>query len=143
MKQIDKTIKTLEFDKIRELLAACALTEGAKDLARTLEPSSSEHRVKETQGRTADAKYLIGVKGHPSFGLVKDPEEYCDRADKGAVLSPGELLDIANLLRTSRGLIDYIKTDKRKDTVLDEIFMRLTANKFLEDKITRSIIARI
>jgi len=141
MKQIDKTIKTLEFDKIRELLAACALTEGAKELARTLEPSSSEHRVKETQGRTADAKYLIGVKGHPSFGLVKDPEEYCDRADKGAVLSPGELLDIANLLRTSRGLIDYIKTDKRKDTVLDEIFMRLTANKFLEDKITRSIIA--
>ena len=141
MKQIDKTIKTLEFDKIRELLAGCALTAGAKELARTLEPSSSEHRVRETQNRTADAKYLIGIKGHPSFGLVKDPEECCDRADKGAVLSPGELLDIANLLRTTRGLIDYIKTDKRKDTVLDEIFMRLIANKFLEDKITRSIIA--
>ena len=51
MKQIDKTIKTLEFDKIRELLAGCALTAGAKELARTLEPSSSEHRVRETQNR--------------------------------------------------------------------------------------------
>ncbi len=141
MKQLKKTIKTLEFDKIRAMLAACALTEGSKALALELEPSSSIHVVKQRQARTADAKYLAGIKGQPSFGLVKNPEEYCERAGKGAVLATKELLDVANILRTTRGLIDYIKTDRKRETVLDEIFDRLTANKYLEDKITRAIIA--
>jgi len=141
MKQLQKSIKTLEFDKIRAMLAACALTEGSKELALELEPSESVHVVSRRQAYTADAKYLAGIKGQPSFGHVKNPAEYCDRAEKGAVLSAKELLDVANILRTTRGLIEYIKTDRKKETVLDEIFDRLTANKYLEDKITRAIIA--
>ena len=35
----EKTLKTLEFDKIREMLASCALTEGAKEAARALAAS--------------------------------------------------------------------------------------------------------
>ena len=38
-------------------------------------------------------------------------------------------------------MLDYIKSDKTPDTTLAEIFERLTPNRHLEEKITRSIIA--
>ena len=41
----DKTLTTLEFDKICDLLAACAATEGAKELCRRLMPSDDAVEV--------------------------------------------------------------------------------------------------
>ena len=44
MKISEKTLKTLEFDKIRQLLAECALTEGARGLcAKVYESAPSEN----------------------------------------------------------------------------------------------------
>ena len=53
----------------------------------------------------------------------------------------GELLAVANVLRTSRSLLEYIRTNKLFETSLDEIFERLLPNRTLEDKITRAIIS--
>jgi len=141
MQFTEKTIKTLEFDKIRAMLAECALTEGAKERAISLIPSDNITTVLRTQRHTSDAKRLLDVKGMPSFGMIKDMEEICERAEKGAVFSARELLDIANVLRTSRSLIDYINTNKLFETSIDEIFLRLIPNKKLEDSILRAIIA--
>ena len=58
------------------------------------------------------------------------------------MLTAGELLEVCNVFRTCRGLIEYYKTDKKFDTVLDEVFARLIPNKFLEDKISRTIISQ-
>ena len=88
MKQIEKTTRTLEFDKVKAMLASCAATAGAKKLAIELDVSTSPHTVTARQRRTADAKYLVTIKGHPSFGLVTDPSECCERAEKGSALSP-------------------------------------------------------
>ena len=41
----DKTIRSLEFDKIRAMLADCASTEGAKARAMTLSPSDDLETV--------------------------------------------------------------------------------------------------
>ena len=137
----EKTLKTLEFDKIREMLAAVALTEGARELALSLTPSSDIDEVVLRQRRTTDSKRLMNIKGMPPFGDVKDMETVCDRADKGAILTPRELLDVANVLRTSRSLLDYIKVNKLFDTVLDEIFLRMLPDKKTEDAILRAIIS--
>ncbi len=137
----EKNIYTLEFNKIRELLSKKALTEGAKEMALSLTPSDDEDEVRLLQRRTADAKRLAGQKGNPSFGSVKDISSALERADKGATLSPRELLDCANVLRTSRGLLEYIKSDRRFDTSLDEIFLRLSVHKTVEDAVYRAIIS--
>ncbi|MBR7116212.1 MAG: endonuclease MutS2 [Clostridia bacterium] len=136
-----KTLSTLEFDKITEMLVECAHTEGAKARARALMPSDDLDTVRERQRRTDDAKRLINAKGFPSFSAPEDTLSASERAYKGAVLSPRELLDIASLLRSSRMMLDYINTDKLFDTSLDEIFLRLIPNRSLEDTITRSIIS--
>ena len=137
----EKYLYTLEFNKIRELLAKKALTEGAREMCLALTPSDDVDEVRLRQRRTADAKRLAGQKGNPSFGSVKDVTGALERADKGATLSTRELLDCANVLRTARGLLEYIKSDRKFETSLDEIFMRLSVHKKQEDAITRAIIS--
>ncbi len=141
MSYTEKTIKTLELDKILSMLAECAPTEGAKRKALALMPSDDEVIVLRRQRRTSDAKRLMGIKGMPSFGLVTDIGDTVERAEKGATLSQRELLACANVLRTARRLTDYLRGDKTFETVLDEIFDRLSGNRFLEDKITKAIIS--
>lgn len=137
----EKTLKTLEFDKVRVLLADCAMTDGARELALSLEPSEHVSVVLRSQRHTTDAVRLLGVKGTPSFGMIQSMEGICDRAEKGATLTARELLDAANVLRTCRGLLDYIRVNRSFETSLDEIFERLIPDRQLEDRITRSIIA--
>ena len=136
-----KTLTTLEFDKIKNMLASVAATEGAKELSLALEPHQRVELVLREQKRTTDARRLADAKGMPSFGSVKDMSAICDRAGKGATLTPRELLDAAAVLRTSRSLCDYIRSNRTFDTVLDEIFGRLMPNKHIEDRISRSIIS--
>ena len=137
----EKTLRSLEFDKICDMLATYAPTDGSKTSARLLMPSDDIDTVLKRQRRTTDAKRLCDAKGMPTFGMVKDVSESCERADKGAVLSPGELLSIAGVLRTARMLIDYCHGNHLFDTVLDEMFDRLMPNRTLEEKISRSIIS--
>ncbi len=137
----DKTLQVLEFVKIREMLANYCSTQGAKELALSLVPSSDLVEVKRRQQKTDDAKRLAGQKGNPSFGSIKDIRGACEKADKGGVLSQRELLDCAEVLRTSRGLLEYIKGDKKFETSIDEIFERLIPDKKLEMKISSAIIS--
>ena len=137
----EKTLHSLEFDKICEMLATYAPTEGSKMSAKLLMPSDDIEVILKRQRRTTDAKRLCDAKGLPTFGMVKDVSESCERADKGATLAPIELLSIASVLRTARMLNDYCYGNHLFDTVLDEIFDRLMPNRTLEEKISRSIIS--
>ncbi len=137
----EKSIKLLEFDKIRAMLCDCARTEGARAAALELAPEDDLVRVLNMQRRTTDAKRIAAEKGQPPFGGVKDIGGHCDRADKGAMLTQRELLDIADILRTSRVLLDYSRQNRRFETVLDEVFERLLPDKKLEDRIRTAIIS--
>ncbi len=136
-----KTLNSLEFNKICELLAGFAPTEGSKSMARMLSPSDDIDVVVRRQKFTTDAKRLINEKGMPSFGGVKDISESCERAEKGATLAPIELLNIAGVLKTARTLTDYCHGNHIFDTSLDVIFDRLIPNKTLEERISRAIIS--
>ena len=137
----EKTIRTLEFDKICAMLEEHAETEGAKVMARNLRPSDDTYTVLRRLRRTSDARKLADAKGAPSFGRIRDISAACERAEKGAVLSPRELLDCANVLRTARILQDYHTGNHPFDTVLDEVFDRLITDRRLEERITRAIPA--
>ena len=136
-----KTLKTLEYDKIIEQLAEAAATEGAAARARALVPVDDYDAVILRQNRTDDAKRLINAKGYPPFSAEERASASAERAYKGSVLSPMELLEIAALLRSARLTLDYINSDKPFDTCLDEVFRRLIPNRTLEDKIFKSILS--
>lgn len=141
MKYSDNLFSTLEFDKIKALLSEAAMTEGAASMAMMLEPSSDPVVIVRKQTRTTDAVRLANAKGMPTFINIRDVSASCERADKGAVLSMRELLDVGNVLKSARILLDYINGNKLFDTSLDEIFDRLIPDRRLEERIVRSIIS--
>ena len=136
-----KALTALEYDKIIDMLASMASTDGAAAKARSLSPTDDFDTVLLRQRRTDDAKRLINAKGYPSFSAPESTVSSAERAYKGAVLSPKELLDVASLLYSARSLQDYIKTDKLFDTSLDEIFDRILVSRTLEDKIKKAILS--
>ena len=141
MNNYQRALKTLEYDKILAMLAERAPTEGAKERALALLPENDPDRILRRQRETTEAKAMQAVKGMPSFGMIKDVRDAADRAAKGAVLSPRELLDIANVLRTSRSLLEYSRADRRGTTSLDEMFERLITDKRLEERILTAIVS--
>ena len=139
--RFEKARKTLQFDRILEMLAECATTEGAKKQCLETEPYDSIAKITALQNETADAARLFVNKGEPSFGFVRDVTPMIERAEKGAMLSARELLDCANVLRTVRGVSEYYKTDRKYETCLDEVFERLIPDRELERRITSAIIS--
>ncbi len=137
----NKTLKTLEFDKIRNMLAAVAPTAGSRELALSLMPEDDAVIVRRRLSRTRDARRLLSDKGMPSFGMIAQVGDMLDRAAKGGTLTPRDLLDVGNILRTARGLLEYSRTNRTFETVLDEIFERLLPDRRLEDRIYRSILS--
>ena len=134
-----KSVKTLELDKILEMLANCASTDGGKKLALSLRPETDIFRVRKLQQETEAARYLISQKNKPSFGAVKDVSESMEKAKKHAALTPRELLDIAQIFRVSSNLLNYISDNPVDETLIDVIFRRLIPNRMLENKIFKAI----
>lgn len=135
-----KSLSTLEYDKVIERLASRALTSGARARALSLLPSADYDTVCLRQKQTADARRLLSRKGYPPFSGVVDILGAIERAEKGAVLSARELLDVVATLTCTRALVDYEngEEDEEKNS-LSEIFARLTPNRSLESRITRAI----
>ncbi|MCI8827810.1 MAG: endonuclease MutS2 [Ruminiclostridium sp.] len=139
----EKSIQTLELPRVLELLAAQAVTEEGKERARALRPETDpeevEHRLKETSA----AVDRMVLQGSPSFSGVKPVASSLHRADMGGSLNTRELLDIAAVLAAARSAKSYGEGDERaegKKSVIDYLFHALTPNRFLEEKITGSIV---
>lgn len=140
MLNVNRAIRVLEFDKVREILSSLAQTEGARKRALSLLPSSNPDTVKRRQELTANAKYMSGVKGAPSFNNIPDILDNIEKAEKNSILSPREILDVGAVLQTSRGLLEYVRTDAIKPCKLTEIFDAIVPNKTLEARIFKAII---
>lgn len=140
MLNINRAVRILELDKILEMLASVALTEGAKKKALSLLPTSNIEVVKRRQSLTNDAKLMAGIKGTPSFNNVPEILDTVEKAEKNSILSPREILDVASVLQISRHLLEYIHSDSIKPCQLSVIFESLVPNKALETKIYKAII---
>ncbi len=138
--QTEKSLKTLELPAVLELLAAEAVSESAREAARLLRPSGDRAEAERRLNETSAAAALMVVKGSPSFSGVKDVRASLQRADMGGVLNTRELLDVAGVLQAARAVRGYGTTDRKEATCIDALFSALQANRFLEDKITGSIV---
>ena len=135
-----KSLNKLELDAVLELLAAQAVSDAAKVACRAIRPETEADEVRRLLGQTSAACKLISLKGSPSLGGIQDVGESLDRADRGGSLSPSELLRIASSLRAARAVKSYAETDA-VSSCLDVYFLELTSNKYLEERISTSIIS--
>ena len=138
---MNKNHKSLELDKILVLLSKHTSCEDALELALGLTPSKDIETVKKLLCETGDAHMLIARFGAPSFYGLKNCNNSLKRAESGGILSPGELMSIASLLRVFQSLIDWREHSADIPTVLNDGFESIYTNKYLLDKITQAIIS--
>ena len=136
----EKSMATLELPQVLALLADCAATLEGKERCLALRPLTDLDDVARAQEETSAAVKMLILRGSPGFSGVKPVSASLQRADMGGSLSTRELLDIAAVLRAARSAREYGEGDERKKTCIDHLFRSLTANRFLEDKITGSIV---
>lgn len=135
-----KSIIKLELDRVLQRLAECAGSAEGRAACLTLNPVSDLETVNNLLAETTAACELSTQKGYPGFSGVRDVSQSLDRANRGGVLQPKELLEIAGLLRCTRSVKEYTANDEAS-TVLDEYFYALTPNKYLEERIFTAIIS--
>ena len=140
MSFFEKSLTTLELPAVLAMLAAEAVSEPARERARELSPSVNETEVRRRLEETSAAKTMMVVRGSPSFSGVKDVRASLARADLGGALNTRELLDIARVLQCARLVRGYLADDSVGKTPIDHLFSALHANRFLEEKITGSIV---
>jgi DNA mismatch repair protein MutS2 len=136
----EKSLTVLELPAVLELLAAEAIGTGAKELAAALRPATDKYEVENRLAETTAAKNMMTVKGSPPLTAMRDITGSVRRADIGGVLNTSELLDVALVLRTAGNAVSYASNDRVEKTEIDSLFYALTPNKFLEGKISTSIV---
>ena len=136
----EKSIQTLELPRVLELLAVEAVTEEGKERCLALRPSTDPWQVGKWQDETTAAFQMLVLKGSPGFSGVRPVGAALQRADRGGSLNTRELLDIAAVLRAARNARDYGMGQSSTGNPLDHLFASLTPNRFLEERITGSIL---
>ena len=130
----EKSLKTLEYGKILEMLCAFAQSEGGKTATLSLVPQDTLEAARHALDLTAEAdRVLFEFSVNPSFA-VDDIEEVIVKAKKGAVLSIAELLKVGRALRVARRL------DKALRTVTDIPLLSETATRlYFEEELEKNI----
>ncbi len=139
--RFEKSIRTLELPKVLELLAAQAVTQEGKERCLALRPLTDIDEIREGLEETTAAVEMVTLRGSPGLSGVRPVGEALRRADMGGSLNTRELLDIAAVLRSARSAREYASGRGETGARLAPLFACLTANKFLEERITGAILA--
>lgn len=137
----ERTLRVLEFVKIREQLAALALTPSGADMCRGLVPYDAFDLAENAQRETEEAVTVLSfIGGHPMAGF-SDVREYLELCEKGATLAPRALLEIAVLLRAIAAAKKALVTDRDNTPLLTQKASFLGFFGHLHDDITNAILS--
>ena len=136
------SLKKLEFNKILEILSSFAVTDKGKKLSLNLVPYTKKDDTIKAQNETKEALTLLYRKGSiPLTAELSDISEYILLLEKNNFLSAKALLDIANVLKTSRLLKEYYFENPLNETdALNNYFNNLYTNNKIEHTISSAII---
>lgn len=139
----EKALKTLEYNKIIDLLTEQATSQAGAELCRKLKPVTELSAIQLAQEQTKDALSRIYQKGSLSFSGLHNIGASLKRLEIGGTLGMEELLRIASLLEVAKRAKSYSRSD-REDTradSLNELFDKVEPLTPLLDEIRRCIIS--
>ena len=137
---MEKSLQTLEFPAVLELLAAQAVSDETRERVRKIRPSTDRGEVNLLLQETTAARKMMDIHGAPALSNLRPVAAPLQRAHLGGVLNTRELLQIASVLRTTRNVASYSGVGEEK-TCIHSIFKSLTPNKYLEEKISGAILS--
>lgn len=139
----EKAFKTLEYNKIIDLLTEQAASPKAKELCRSLKPMTDKAKIEAAQTQTADALTRLFQKGSVSFSGIHDMEASLKRLEIGGTMGIDEFLALSSLLEAAKRVKAFSR-GKSEDGAwdsLDDLFDGIEPLTPLLDEIRRCIIS--
>ncbi len=139
----EKVLRTLEYNKIINMLEEKASSDLGRRLCHDLCPFIDLDTINEAQRQTSDALSRLFKKGSTSFGGNKDLGYTLKSLSIGSALSTTELLKIAGLLENVNRIKAYGRSERDDDfkDSLDEFFEGLEPLTPLAGEIRRCILS--
>ena len=109
-----RVLKTLEYNKIIDLLVEKATSDPGRILCKDLVPICDLELIEMTQLQTQDAIDRLLKKDSISFGSTYDFETICKQLEIGISISMADLLKIAKFLENTARVKQFGRFDKEK-----------------------------
>lgn len=113
--------RTLEFNKIIDMLAeqtACSL---GRERALALAPQTRVDAIRHIQAETTEARTILDAQGSMPLGGITDVRPLIRKAQMDAILQPLELIDVAQTLAAARRLRSFLLKFHEKCPRLTEV----------------------
>ena len=132
----EKSLRVLEWLKVRELVAERTSFSLSRELMGQLQPSTDFNEVVSSLTLTSEGVRLLWKHGEPPFGGASDIRAVVGRARLGGVLDPLQLLAVADLLYCVGQLKRYLAEEEGP---LAEFHQRLQPLKGMREEIERCL----
>ena len=132
MSIIQKSHKSLEYDKILSELAVFAKTEQSKLQCLGLTPFVRHNDIERELNYTAEAKKILDNSGDIPIEKTQDFKKI---REKNEYFVEDELVNIAKTLRIFRLVRNFLKENLETDSQMTVFVENIYTNKILEDKI--------
>ncbi len=138
----NKSLKSLEYNKILELLEKKAKFSLSKNKVKNLKPINDLKEIERLQQETSEAVSYILQKGVLPIGGISDITESIKRVTVGGILSISELLKVGDFLYVSKKITKYAEKNGKEDyfKIIDPYFETIQLVSILEREISRCIV---
>lgn len=134
MNILEKSRKSLEFDKIAEKLSNFAKTKQSKELCLAITPFDDIVKIKNELQCTREAKQILDMPSDIPIEFLADIAGI--KKNMGvSYLAEDELIDVAKTLRTSRLVKKFLFDNLEEPSNIRNSAQNLLVDKMLEDKI--------
>ena len=116
---------TLELDKVLARAVQLCTCRETKALMQDLQPFDTVEEERYALAQTNAVNALLIKNGSPRFGSVNEVRRVVAHAQKGGILSMGELLEIAATLRNFAGLNQWYGLSEHEMLPTDDLFYAL------------------
>ena len=137
----ERSLRVLEFHKIRAQLEQSCVSDMGRELARRLVPSSRIEDVRRMQQETEEAQSLLAYLGGTPMLPFTDVRTALHLAQIGSSLSPRALMDVGACLRASRAARDALVTEREDTPLMTAHASRLRAFRDIEQAIAGAILS--
>ncbi len=138
----ERTLKVLEFIKVRDQLIEHASSSLGIDKLKKLVPSADFEEVVKLQAETDEASTVLRIKGNVPLAGIHDIRAHIKRSVIGGVLSSHELIQVASTIHASRQIkrfIEDIAEERAEIPILMEQVNRIIPLVSLEESIRLAI----
>ena len=118
----EKGLKTLEYDKVKNMLLAYATTEMGKNMVFELAPSSDCEWIEQALDETKDGVDILRLKGGIPIPKLESVKKHLKRLDIGASLSAKELAETGRVLRVTNETKRFFRDLEADEIELNHLY---------------------